>query len=146
LLKKQCWKTEMTQKKKLVLARALFATAAGSVILLFASGFSFSSGSHEDDRRRSDHPAYENARRMIDEGKHTFRYDTFGDEAFWGGDLKLHEAIAGAKQGGVGSGVSPNTALAVGLKVDVDALPQSFALRSRKAKLTSTIPRPQLLC
>jgi hypothetical protein len=140
LLKKQCWKTEMTQKKKPVLARALFAAAAGSVILLFASGFSFSSGSHEDDRRRSDHPAYENARRMIDEGKHTFRYDTFGDEAFWGGDLKLHEAIAGAKQGGVGSGVSPNTALAVGLKMDVDALPQSLRVALAQGKVDLNDP------
>ena len=40
--------------------------------------------------------------------------------------LKLHQAIAGAKLGGVGAGVSPATALAVGLKVDVDALPASL--------------------
>jgi hypothetical protein len=56
-------------------------------------------------------------------GRETFRFDTFGDEAFWGGTLKLHQAIAGAANGGVGPGVSPKTALAVGLKVDMDALP-----------------------
>ena len=56
----------MTKKKKPVLARALFAAAAGSVILLFAFGFSLAPGSDEDDRGRSDHPAYENARRMIE--------------------------------------------------------------------------------
>jgi hypothetical protein len=61
--------------------------------------------------------------RLAEEGRDTFRFDTFGDEDFWGGTLHLHEAIAGARNGGVGPGVSPATALAVGLKVDVDALP-----------------------
>ncbi|HEY7104247.1 MAG TPA: hypothetical protein VH573_21635, partial [Mycobacteriales bacterium] len=59
------------------------------------------------------------------EGKQTFRFDTFGDQAFWGGTLHLDRAIAGAANGGVGPGVSPKTALSVGLKVDVDALPGS---------------------
>jgi hypothetical protein len=68
-------------------------------------------------------PVKEAAERMIDEGRETFRHDTFGDEAFWGDDLRLHEAIAGQANGGVGPGVSPTSALALGLKVDVDALP-----------------------
>jgi hypothetical protein len=59
----------------------------------------------------------------IEEGKQTFRYDTFGDEAFWGDTLKLHQAIEGAANGGVGPGVSPVAALGLGLKVDADALP-----------------------
>jgi hypothetical protein len=63
---------------------------------------------------------------MIEEGRQTFRFDTFGDEAFWGDTLKLHQAIAGEAQGGVGPGVSPTTALSVGLKVDVDALPAAL--------------------
>jgi hypothetical protein len=67
------------------------------------------------------------AQALVDEGRQTFRYDTFGDEAFWGGTLRLHEAIAGAANGGVGAGVSPRTALAVGLKVDVDAVPPAVA-------------------
>lgn len=65
------------------------------------------------------------AARIAREGRKIFRHDTFGDEAFWGGTLRLHEAIAGAANGGVGGGVSPATALAVGLKVDVEALPQA---------------------
>lgn len=69
----------------------------------------------------------ENARRMIDEGRRVFRFETFGDEAYWGDTLKLHRAIAGAKLGGVGPGVSPKTALSVGLKVDVDAVPPPVA-------------------
>jgi hypothetical protein len=60
---------------------------------------------------------------LIAQGRQIFRYDTFGDEAFWGDTLKLHQAIAGVKNGGVGAGVSPKTALSVGLKVDMDALP-----------------------
>ena len=60
---------------------------------------------------------------LVEQGKQTFRFDTFGDEAFWGDTLHLHQALAGAANGGVGPGVSPKTALAVGLKVDVNALP-----------------------
>jgi hypothetical protein len=68
----------------------------------------------------------ENVRTLLDIGKNAFRFDTFGSERFWGDQLKLHLAIAGQKNGGVGPGVSPNTALSVGLKVDVDALPASL--------------------
>ena len=60
---------------------------------------------------------------LVDQGKQTFRFDTYGDEDFWSGILHLDKAIAGAKNGGFGTGVSPNTALAVGLKVDATALP-----------------------
>jgi hypothetical protein len=63
--------------------------------------------------------------RLISQGKQTFRFDTFGDQAFWGDTVHLNQAIAGAKNGGVGPGLSPKAALGVGLKVDVDALPQS---------------------
>lgn len=63
---------------------------------------------------------------VLSEGRHTFRYDTFGDESFWGDTLKLHEVIQGRRFGGVGPGVGPKTALAIGLKVDVDALPHSL--------------------
>lgn len=59
---------------------------------------------------------------MIGEGRRTFRFDTFGDEAFWDDAPKLHRAIPGAKLGGVGPGLNPKAALEVGLKVDVLAL------------------------
>jgi hypothetical protein len=62
----------------------------------------------------------------IHQGRHTFRYDTFGDEAFWGQKLLLHQVIAGSANGGVGAGVSPKTALSLGIKVDVNALPDSL--------------------
>jgi len=67
-----------------------------------------------------------NAVQLVVQGREIFRFDTFGDQAFWGDTLKLHEAIEGAGLGGVGPGVSPKTALTVGLKVDVDALPRNL--------------------
>ena len=66
------------------------------------------------------------AQAMIEEGRQTFRSETFGDEDFWGGTIGLHKALEGAAKGGVGAGVSPKTALSVGLKVDVDVLPQTI--------------------
>lgn len=66
-------------------------------------------------------------RARIENGKRIFRFDTFGDEAFWGDQLRLHEAIAGEANGGVGDGVSPVAALGLGLKVDQDAIPADVA-------------------
>jgi hypothetical protein len=64
-----------------------------------------------------------NADRMFEEGKRTFRDDTFGSERFWGGTLQLHRAILGQAQGGVGPGLSPKAALGLGLKVDAERVP-----------------------
>jgi hypothetical protein len=41
---------------------------------------------------------------MLGEGRNIFRFDTFGDEAFGGDMLHLHQAIEGAKLDGVGPG------------------------------------------
>ena len=81
-----------------------------------------------------------NANRMIDEGRNIFRFDTFGDEAFWGDALRLHQAIEGSSFGGVGAGVSPQAALDLGLKVDVDALPKSIEKDLEKGNLDLTDP------
>ena len=55
---------------------------------------------------------------LVAQGKTIFRSDTYGDETFWTDTLRMHEVI--------GSAVSPKTALAVGLKVDMDTLPASL--------------------
>jgi len=91
------------------------------------------------DRTRFDAAVIKNAAQMLDQGRHTFRFDTFGDQDFWGGTLQLHKALEGSQFGGVGPGVSPATALAVGLKVDVDALPPSLiaALKAGQVNLSS---------
>jgi hypothetical protein len=85
-----------------------------------------------------------NALTKVTTGRRIFRYDTFGDEAFWGDTLKLHQAISGANLGGVGPGVSPATALAVGLKVDVDALPWSLRQQLAAGQVDLTAPATTL--
>ena len=74
-----------------------------------------------------DEAAAEQARRYLEEGRDIFRFDTFGSEAFWGDRLKLHQAIAGEANGGVGPGISPEAALGLGLKVDINAIPPEVA-------------------
>src|SRR4051812_13465597 len=69
----------------------------------------------------------ENAKRLVAQGRAVFRDDTFGSEDFFGGALQLHRAIAGQKNGGLGDGVSPKTALSVGLKVDAERVPAPVA-------------------
>lgn len=66
-----------------------------------------------------------NLRAQFAKGQDIFRDDTFGSEAFWGGQLQLHLAILGEAQGGVGPGLSPRTALDLGLRVNLDRLPAS---------------------
>jgi hypothetical protein len=85
-----------------------------------------------------------NANRMVEEGKQIFRFDTFGSEDFWGGKLRLHESIAGQKLGGVGKGVSPKTALALGLKVDAEALPAALVAQIKAGKVDLDDPATTL--
>src|SRR2546430_15086837 len=75
-----------------------------------------------------------NADRLLEEGRRIFRYDTFGDEAFWGDRLQLHRAVVGAKLGGVGPGLSPKMALSLGLKVDAEAVPPDLANQLKAGK------------
>lgn len=99
--------------------------AAGSL-----SAFALFSILTLDRRARGDaspnDPTSSNAVQLVGQGRQIFRFDTFGDQAFWGDTLKLHQAIEGAGHGGVGPGLSPANALALGLKVDVDALPSAL--------------------
>src|SRR6188508_2091736 len=48
------------------------------------------------------------------DGECIFRHDTFGDEQLWTDVLRLHEVV---------QELPPTTALAVGLKVDAEAVP-----------------------
>jgi hypothetical protein len=71
-------------------------------------------------------------------GQAIFRYDTFGDEQLWTDVLRMHEVIAT---------VPPATALAVGLKVDVEALPPEIiaALQGGDVDLTNLAVTVELL-
>lgn len=64
----------------------------------------------------------------VREGQQIFRFDTFGSEQLWTDTLRLHEAV---------ETVSPRTALSVGLKVDVEALPPAIveAIRAGQVDL-----------
>jgi hypothetical protein len=88
-----------------------------------------------------------NAQRLFLEGRQVFRFDTFGDQAVWGGVLGLHRAIEGSALGGVGPGISPKQALAVGLKVDVNAIPPNVlqAIKHGKVNLDDPAVTVQLL-
>jgi len=85
-----------------------------------------------------------NAGAMVASGRQIFRYDTFGDEAFWTDALKLERAIEGATLGGVGPGVSPKTALSVGLKVDMDKLPPGLVAQIKAGKVDLDSPATTL--
>jgi len=74
--------------------------------------------------------AQHNARRMVDEGQRIFRFDTFGDEAFWN-SLGLNQIV---------STLTPRTALELGLKVDSDALPEEVVEAIREGKVNLDDP------
>ena len=87
----------------------------------------------------------EHADTLLEEGRKIFRYDSFGSEAFWGGKLRLHEAIMGGQQGGVGPGLTPKQALALGLKVDVAAVPRTLLEVLRAASVSLNKPETTLV-
>jgi hypothetical protein len=102
------------------------------------------SGEPDRGRHRADLAVDLNAAEQVQQGRQTFRFDTFGDEDFWGGTLQLHQAVAGAKNGGVGPGVSPSTALGLGLKVDVDALPDRLVEQLKRGQVNLDDPATTL--
>jgi len=89
--------------------------AAGSRVLPLAAALGVASalatacGGSDDDDAAAQQAA------LVEQGRQIFRFATFGDEIKWTDTLRLHEAVRSA--------VDPTTALAVGLKVDAEALP-----------------------
>jgi mono/diheme cytochrome c family protein len=73
------------------------------------------------------------------DGQTIFRYGTFGDEQLWTDVLQMQHVIS--------STVSPATALSVGLKVDVDALPPAVidSLKTGQVNLNDPAVTVQLL-
>lgn len=103
---------------------ALTACIAGKGLEIAATPDNPAAGDKDDAPRNFDRDVVEHSRKMLDEGREIFRYDTFGDEAFWGGQLQLHKVIVGQEHGGIGPGITPKQALAIGLKVDIAKLPR----------------------
>jgi hypothetical protein len=130
-------------------------TITGAMLVLTIAGVSFRQSSRAAQAQQPpsttaqtgsfDAAIDQNAQRMIEEGRRIFRYDTFGSEAFWGDQLRLHQAIVGEKLGGVGAGVSPKMALSLGLKVDAAALPSDVVAQIKAGKVNMDDPASTVL-
>src|ERR1044071_8180189 len=136
--------SERKTKSLLKITLLLLAIAITVVIMDRRSNASSSEEENRGKTTQSERQTDANAERMLAEGKQTFRFDTFGDEAFWSDALQLHRALEGANFGGVGPGVSPKTALAVGLKVDTDALPASLIAQLKHGRVNLDDPATTL--
>ena len=111
---------------------------AASTVYVLAMAFAIS-GLGPADRPRLNAAGTEGqANSPRQDGQAIFRFDTFGDEQLWTDVLRMHEVLAT---------VDPGTALAVGLKVDVDALPEDViaALRAGEVDLTDPAVTVELL-
>jgi len=97
---------------------------AASVVFILALAFAISAPATRAEQTAAT-SELEPATRHKD-GQAIFRFDTFGDEQFWTDVLRMHEVIPT---------VDPATALAVGLKVDADALPASLVKELRAGRV-----------
>jgi len=130
----------MAGSKRLLVSLLALAGVAGVLLLgsvVFNGTVSAFSGRSGDGGKD---PGSANANELYLEGKQAFRFDTFGDQAVWGGVLGLHKAIEGSKLGGLGPGISPTQALAVGLKVDATAIPPQLAVAIKHGKVNLDDP------
>src|SRR4051812_32814437 len=130
----------------MIMRHPQYIVAVPLLVLALASSSCAMADDDDDEQQvtRLDRKIDDHAQRTLAQGRHIFRFDTFGDEAFWGDTIKLHQAIQGKRFGGVGPGVSPKTALAVGLKVDVDALPDALTERLKKGHVNLDDPATTL--
>jgi len=79
----------------------------------------------------SDVAILKNSQKLLNEGRRIFRFDTFGDEDFWGGTLRLHEAVAT---------LTPKQVLGLGLKVDASALSSALIEKLKKGRVNLDDP------
>jgi hypothetical protein len=77
----------------------------------------------------------QNTEDLLSQGREIFRFETYGDEAFWGGNLHLNQALETLK---------PAEALALGLKVDADALPPELVKRIQHQQVNLQDPKVTL--
>ncbi len=115
-----------------------------AIAVLAVGAYAVSAATPADPAKGFDKLTKQNADQMLGQGRDIFRFDTFGDQAFWGDTLMLHQAIQGTQFGGVGPGVSPATALGVGLKVDVDALPPALVDQIKAGQVDLNSPATTL--
>jgi hypothetical protein len=110
---------------------------AGGVVLfltgLIVGGYNLQLLSAQDEEKKSDFlgDAQKNARQLVDQGRQIFRFDTFGDEAFWTDKLGLNQLVAST---------SPSQALDLGLKVDSEKLSPAVVAEIKKGKINLNDP------
>ncbi len=109
--------------RKHVVVGVAVAALAVAAIVQSACGRPAEARDREPLRGAQQDAAERAALRLVEEGRQTFRFDTFGDEAFWTGVLQLEKPLAG---------LGPRAALGAGLKVDVDALPRQLVEALRR--------------
>jgi hypothetical protein len=122
-----------SQRHKFALGVGLGLTV---VLVLTLKVFSIVAAQPTIEEARQDDIISGNAQQMLADGRQTFRFDTFGNEAFWGDTLKLHEAVAQ---------LSPRQALALGLKIDADALPAELIEQIKRGEVDLDDPATTIL-
>jgi hypothetical protein len=128
-----------------IYAGLLFLLAATTALLQVSAEGKTPAQSLSAYGQNADAATDQNVKALLEEGKKIFRFDTFGDEIFWGDQLQLHRAIAGEKNGGVGPGLTPKAALAAGLKVDMEALPAALVEQVKANQVNDAVGEPRKL-
>jgi hypothetical protein len=129
----------MAAIKKLIVS-LLAVCAVAALILLVGVVFNGTVSAVANTHTAQADPTQQRANRLVAQGRRVFRFNTFGDQAVWGGVLGLNKAIEGSKFGGVGGGISPKTALSLGLKVDATAIPKKVAAAIKAGKVNLDDP------
>src|SRR5262249_16037382 len=103
------------------------------LIGLIIGGYNLQLVPAQDDDKKSDFlgNARQNARQLVDQGQQIFRFDTYGDETFWGDQLGLHHVVAST---------SPSQALDLGLKVDSEKLSPAVVEQIKVGKINLNDP------
>lgn len=105
---------------------------------VFLNGFAISSSDVGQKRAQFLGTAEDNAKQLIEQGRNIFRFDTYGDEAFWTGQLQMQHSV---------NTLAPRSALTLGLKVDSEALSPSVveAIKHGNVNLNDPAVRLQLI-
>ena len=111
---------------------------AAAIVLALTMAYAISGYAPATQAEQTGSASGRDGEQTLRDGQAIFRFDTFGDEQLWTDVLRMHEVIPA---------VDPVTALAVGLKVDVEALPSSVieALRAGQVDLTDPAVTIELL-
>lgn len=110
---------------------------AGGVVLfltgLIVGGYNLQLLSAQGEEKKSDFlgDAQKNAQKLVDQGEQIFRFDTYGDEAFWTDKLGLNQLVAST---------SPSQALDLGLKVDSGKLSPAVVEGIKRGKVNLNDP------